>query len=54
MTELFLENKEPLLFEIDSIINSLSEYRSAIANDDAETLRSLLRDGRIAKEQVDG
>lgn len=53
-TELFLENKEPLLFEIDSIINSLSEYRNAIANDDAATLRSLLRDGRIAKEQVDG
>lgn len=53
-TELFLENKEPLLFEIDSLINSLSEYRSAIASDDADTLRALLRDGRIAKEQVDG
>ena len=53
-TELFLENKEPLLFEIDSMITSLSEYRDAIANDDADTLRSLLRDGRIAKEQVDG
>ena len=53
-TELFLENKEPLLFEIDSIINSLCEYRNAIADDDADTLRSLLRDGRIAKEQVDG
>ena len=53
-TELFLENKEPLLFEIDSIINSLSEYRNAIATDDADTLRTLLRDGRIAKEQVDG
>ena len=53
-SELFLENKEPLLFEIDSIIASLSEYREAIANDDAETLTSLLRDGRIAKERVDG
>lgn len=53
-SELFLENKEPLLFEIDSIIKSLSEYREAIVNDDAETLTSLLRDGRIAKERVDG
>lgn len=53
-SELFLENKEPLLFEIDSIINSLSEYRDAIAADDAERLTSLLRDGRIAKEKVDG
>ena len=53
-TELFLENKEPLLYEIDTVINSLTEYRNAIASDDADTLRSLLRDGRIAKEKVDG
>ncbi len=53
-TELFLENKEPLLFELDTIIDSLREYRDAIAADDADTLRSLLRDGRIAKEQIDG
>ena len=53
-TELFLENKEPLLFELDQIIQSLSEYRDAIASNDADTLRSLLRDGRIAKEQIDG
>ncbi len=53
-TELFLENKEPLLFELDSIISSLSEYRDALLNNDADTLRALLRDGRIAKEKVDG
>ncbi len=53
-TELFLENKEPLLFEIDHIIASLTEYRNAIEQDDADTLRSLLRDGRVAKEKVDG
>ena len=53
-TELFLENKEPLLFEIDHIIHALSEYRDAIAADDVDTLRDLLRDGRIAKEKVDG
>ncbi len=53
-TELFLDNREPLLSEIDFIISSLSEYRDAIANNDAETLCSLLRDGRIAKEKIDG
>lgn len=53
-TELFLENKQPLLNEIDCIINSLKEYRDAIAEDDADKLRSILRDGRIAKEKVDG
>ena len=52
--DLFLENKEPLLFEIDSIIHSLSEYRDAIAAGDEERLIGLLRDGRIAKEKVDG
>ena len=53
-TELFMENSAPLLFELDSIISSLSEYREAIANNDSEKLRGLLRDGRIAKEKVDG
>lgn len=53
-TELFLENKQPLIYEIDNIIKSLSEYRDAIESDDADTLRALLRDGRIAKEMVDG
>lgn len=53
-TELFLENKEPLLFELEYIISSLNEYKAAIENNDADTLKALLRDGRIAKEQVDG
>ncbi len=53
-TELFIENKQPLLFEIDTIINSLCEYKDSIEKDDAERLRELLRDGRLAKERVDG
>ena len=53
-TELFFENKEPLLFEIDGIISSLKEYREALMADDKEQMRALLRDGRIAKEDTDG
>ena len=53
-TELFLENKEHLLFELDHIIETLSEYRDAIEKDDADRLRGLLRDGRVAKEKIDG
>ena len=53
-TELFLENKKSLLFELDSIISSLTEYRDTIQNNDDDMLRSLLRDGRIAKEKIDG
>ena len=53
-TELFLQNKEPLLSELDTIISSLSDYRDALKNGDGERLSTLLRDGRIAKEQADG
>lgn len=52
-TELFLENSEHLLSELDLLINSLHEYRDAIAAGDAETLCGLLRDGRIAKEECE-
>jgi prephenate dehydrogenase len=53
-TELFFENKEPLLCEIDCIINSLSEYKDALEKDDREKMRDILRLGRIAKEEIDG
>jgi prephenate dehydrogenase len=52
-TELFLENKEYLLGELDFLIRSLGEYRDAIAAGDEETLCTLLRDGRIAKEETE-
>ena len=49
-TPLFIMNKEPLCFEIDYIMARLAEYRDAIANEDHDRLRQLLRDGRILKE----
>ena len=52
--ELFFENKEPLLFELDCIISSLNEYKDALCEDDKEKMIRLLRDGRLAKEQIDG
>jgi len=53
-TELFFENKEPLLFEIDSIISSLTEYRDALETGDRDKMRDILREGRVAKEEIDG
>ncbi len=53
-TELFLENREALLFELDAFISSMQEYRDAIAANDAETLRRLLADGKRAKAEIDG
>jgi len=52
--ELFLQNREHLLFELDSIISSLTEYRDALDCSDSEKMVELLRDGRIAKEKIDG
>lgn len=53
-SELFTENAKALGGELDIIIESLSEYRDAIKNGDRERLKELLRDGRLAKERIDG
>ena len=52
--ELFLENKDHVLFELDYYINSLKAYQEAIAQDDLEGLTALLEDGKKRKEEVDG
>ncbi len=53
-TELFLENRDNLLPELDHFITELGKYRNALAAQDADTLKSLLAEGRILKEIVDG
>ncbi len=52
-TELFLENRENLLSELDGLIARLSEYRAALAADDAEGLSVLLSAGREQKLAAD-
>lgn len=51
-TPLFMLNKEPLCFEIDYIIEKLTEYRDALQNGDSERLKELLKEGRILKEET--
>lgn len=53
-SELFLENRENLLFELDTYIESLTAYRKALAENDETTLIALLEEGRKRKEEVDG
>lgn len=53
-SELFLSNKDNVLEELDFFIQSLRDYRTAIENDDADTLIHLLNEGRKRKEEVDG
>lgn len=52
--ELFLENKDNLLHELDVFMAHLNEYRDAMAHDDLPTLTRLLDEGRRRKEEVDG
>ncbi len=48
---LFMMNREPLLFEIDTIMQKLEEYRQALLREDEAGLRELLKEGRILKEE---
>ncbi len=52
--ELFSENSDNLIKEIDYIINSLGEYKKALESNDKDTLRELLKEGRLMKEAIDG
>ena len=53
-SELFLENRDNLINEIDSIVENLVQYKEAMKNNDRETLTKLLREGKLLKEQIDG
>ena len=52
--ELFLENRDCVLSELDFFIDALEQYRDAVKNNDFDTLERLLDDGRRRKEEVDG
>ena len=53
-SELFLENRDCLLRELDCLMERLMEYRAAIADNDSAALTQLLEDGKKRKEEVDG
>ncbi len=53
-TELFLENQDYLLEELDELIQNLIKYKESIKHADKESLLNLLREGRIRKETIDG
>ncbi len=53
-TQLFFENKDNLIKEIDIITKHLSEYKTALLNDDKEEMQALLLDGKLAKIKSNG
>ena len=53
-SELFMDNRENLMDELDHIIGCLQEYRDALENEDREELEQLLADGARRKTEIDG
>ena len=53
-SELILENRENMLSEMDVLLENLTKYRDAIADNDFDALRELFREGKERKEQIDG
>lgn len=53
-SDLFFENKQNLIEELNIFINNLNKYKNALENDDEAEMISLLEEGRKAKEKVDG
>lgn len=51
-TELFIENGDNLISELDNYIENLQQYSIALKNRDNGKLRELLREGRELKEKV--
>ena len=49
-SKLFLLNKEDLIGEIDILVGHIAEYRKALMENDEETLKRLLKEGRELKE----
>ena len=52
-TDLFLENRDFLLRELDEVIGHLQEYKEALEQGNGDRLCTLLAEGRICKEKVD-
>ncbi len=52
-TELFLENDDLLLTQVEALIQNMQEYYDALKDRDEERLRFLLREGREIKEALE-
>ena len=49
---LFLCNKQPLLLEIDTLMENLARFRCALSAENREEMISQLKKGRELREQV--
>ena len=49
-TDLFMQNKEHLIFELELLIENLDKYKAALKNGDSEEMLRLIAEGRKLKE----
>ena len=49
-TPLFLENRDNLIYELETITFHIEKYTDALKAEDAQALHRLLKEGRILKE----
>lgn len=50
-SQLFLQNKDNLLYEIDILIRNLQDYKEAVTRNDSSRLSGIIKTGRILKER---
>ncbi len=51
-TELFIDNKEPLVREIDDLVSNLMKFKYSIVNGDGKNLHDLMEKGNRIKEEI--
>ncbi|MDE5984174.1 MAG: prephenate dehydrogenase [Eubacterium sp.] len=51
-TELFIDNKEPLVREIDDLVSNLMKFKYNIINGDSQALHDLMEKGNRIKEEI--
>lgn len=49
-TDLFIQNKDNLIYELELLIKNLSSYKDALENSDSKKLLELIAEGRQLKE----
>lgn len=52
-TELFMENRDNLMAQLDGFIAELERYKEAIANNDTDALSKLLLEGKERKQKIE-
>lgn len=51
-SKLFIDNKEPLINEIDDLVNNLLKFKTAIKEEDRSELESLMAQANRIKEEI--